>query len=96
MRPRPDSLFTIGDRLAAIDRSSLRRFTASVPGLRRLLRSTGGCDRELLLQAAMRRTLRELSEASKNAARTEADPLRAEQLRVVSRVAMELALTSPQ
>jgi hypothetical protein len=87
---------TIGDGMSAIDPSSLRRFRAAVPQLRELLQSSDGCDRELLLQAAMRRTLLELSEVSSRAARMEADPLRAEQLRVVSRVATELALTAPQ
>jgi hypothetical protein len=90
-----DVLSNLGDCITAIDRLTLRRFTATVPQLRRLLQSADGCDRELLLQAAMRRTLRELSEISSRAARNETDPLRAEQLRVVSEVATDLALTAP-
>jgi hypothetical protein len=95
MPQKTGALSHIGNRMAATEGSSLRRFTATVSQLRQLLRANDGCDRELLLQAAMRRALRELADVSGRAARDEADPLRAEQLQVVSRVATELAQTAP-
>jgi hypothetical protein len=74
----------------------MQRFSPTVPQLRELLQSSDGCDRELLLQAVMRDTLRDLSEVSSRAARIEADPLRAKQLRAVAEVATALALTVHQ
>jgi hypothetical protein len=96
MPQRTPALFTTGDRVVPIDPSSLRRFTATVPRLRRLLQSSEGCDRELLLRSAMRRTLRELAEAFSHAAGAEASPVRAEQLRALSKVATQLAHTALQ
>jgi hypothetical protein len=96
MPPKIDTLCPSADRLVAVDPPSLYRFTATAPHVRRLLEASGGCDRELLLRSAMRRALRELAEVFSGAAEIEADPLRAEQLRVASRVATELALTAPQ
>ena len=55
---------------ADADGSLLRRFAATAGQLRELLQSDGGGERELLLRAAMRRTLRELSEVSGRAARS--------------------------
>ncbi|HEX8152008.1 MAG TPA: hypothetical protein VF698_02730 [Thermoanaerobaculia bacterium] len=96
MRQKTGPTLDIRDCASASDRSSLRRFRASAPRLRELLRSRGGCERELLLQAAMRDTLRRLAAESRRAARIEADPVRAERLRLVSEVATELALTAHQ
>jgi hypothetical protein len=96
MQQRIGTLSNIGDCAVASNRLSLRRFKASASQLRELLQSSGGCERELLLQAAMRDTLRKLAEESNRAARIEADPVRADQLRVVSEMATELALTAAQ
>jgi hypothetical protein len=95
MPQKTRALSVADDPMVAIDPSSLQRFAATVPQLQRLLQASDGCNGELLLRAAMRDALRELAEVSTRAARVEADPLRAEQLRVVSKVATELALTAP-
>jgi hypothetical protein len=94
MPQRTAAPFAIRDRKVVTDPSSLRRFTAAVPHVRQLLQSNDGCDRELLLRAAMRRTLRELGEVFSRAAGVEASAVRAEQLRALSEVATELSLTA--
>jgi hypothetical protein len=96
MEQRSGSFTDIADCAIASGRAALRRFSASAPRLRELLQSNDGCERELLLQAAMRDTLRKLAEESGRAALIEADPSRAQQLQAVSDVALELARTAAQ
>ncbi|HEX8173273.1 MAG TPA: hypothetical protein VF824_22255 [Thermoanaerobaculia bacterium] len=96
MEQRSGSFTDVADCAIASRRAALRRFSASAPQLRELLQSSDGCEREMLLRAAMRDTLRELAEKSRRAALIEADPSRAEQLQAVSDVALELARTAAQ
>ena len=95
MPPRNAARFSKADYRVAGHPSSIRRFASTVPHLRELLQSSDGCERELMLQAAMRRTLRELSDASSRAAGMEGDPSRAKQFRAMAKAATELARTAP-
>jgi hypothetical protein len=72
---------------------SLQRFAATAPQLRQLMQTSGGGEKELLVRAALRRALRELSEAVRCAAGVEDDPMRAAELRGLSKMAAELAST---
>jgi hypothetical protein len=94
MAPRSSSV-SPADRAIGLDAPSLR-FAAAVPHLRELLQASDGCDRELLLQAAMRTVLQKLAGALGRASDAEASTLRAEELRALSNVATQLARTTRQ
>jgi hypothetical protein len=88
-------LRTEWERVAVVDASALSRFATKAAQLRELLQASDGCDQELLLRSAMRDALRELADVSTIASHLEADALRAGQLRHLSRLATELAQTTP-
>jgi hypothetical protein len=74
-----------------MDTTALQRFVTSIPSLRHMLAGRPSSSDELLLLVEMRRSMRELSAALREASEIEDNRMRAEAFRAAALVAAELA-----